>query len=58
MKLTIRKTLLFSLAIFIVLTVAALLVLFYRINRTVLVDGVFDYRASNPVTVEEGGFVR
>ena len=58
MKLTIRRTLLFSLALFIVLAVAALLVLFYRINRTVLVDGVVNYRKSFPVTVLEGGYVR
>lgn len=57
MKLTIRKTLLFSLGLFILLAFAALAVTFFRINRTVLVDGIFEYRDSYAVAVEEPGFV-
>ena len=58
MKLTIRKTLLFSLALFFILAIAALAVTFLRVNRTVMVDGVFDYRETYPLTVEEPGFVQ
>ncbi len=57
MKLTIRKTLLLSLGLFVLLGLAALAVTFFRINRTVIVDGVFDYRKTYPVTVEGSGFV-
>jgi multidrug resistance efflux pump len=57
MKLTIRKTLLFSLGLFVLLAFAALAVTFFRINRTVIVDGAFRYRESYSVTVEEAGFV-
>ena len=58
MKLTIRKTLLFSLLLFFVLAVAALAVTFFRVNRTVMVAGEFTYRDMFPITVEEAGFVR
>lgn len=57
MKLTIRKTLLFSLALFLVLAIAALAVMFFRVNRTVMVDGIFEYRETLSVTIEEGGLV-
>lgn len=57
MKLTIRKTLLLSLGIFLLLGVAALAVTFFRVNRTVVVDGEFTYRESLPLTVRESGFV-
>ena len=58
MKLTIRKTLLFSLLLFFVLAAAALAVMFFRVNRTVTVAGLFSYRDSFPITVEEAGLVR
>ncbi len=47
-----------SLLLLLLLAAAALAVTFFRVNRTVTIRGVFEYRASCPIVVREPGFVQ
>ena len=57
MKLSIRKTLFISLALMLVLAIAALGITLFRVNRTVTVPGRFEYRMRVPVVAKEPGYV-
>lgn len=56
MKVTIRKSIIMSLAMMVLLIIAIVILTFMRIDRKVIVPGSFTYRNISPVVIEESGF--